>query len=252
MRFVSSDHKQAWKNQLSSPCALKRRQPPFKLRFPLSDYPAGERRGTLPTNTIRRCLDTRECWTRERFIEAGLPHRDLPANKNISCSVSEAGLRKLLAERRKLGPMSGWDWETYNNIHNWTLTGVPDNARPLLPADSRHKLSSQELTLVLDKIARFLDEGFMYGPIDKKDWPMAAPHCISTFVRYQKNDEGVRIINNCSYPAGRSINDSNLPDLRHKYPYKMAQPADLIKDVLDFGPTAVLLIVKIDLSNAFK
>ena len=32
----------------------------------------------------------------------------------------------------------------------------------------------------------------------------------------------------------------------------MAQPIDIIKDILDFGPIVALLIVKIDLTNAFK
>ena len=68
----------------------------------------------------------------------------------------------------------------------------------------------------------------------------------------QKNDEGVRIINHCSFPEGRSINDHNSPDIQQLYPYSMAQPKAVIHDVLDFGRNVVLLVVKIDLDNAFK
>ena len=64
------------------------------------------------------------------------------------------------------------------------------------------------------------------------------------------DDEGVRIINHCSFPKGRSINDCNSPDIQQRYPYSMAQPKVVIHDVLDFGRGVVLLVVKIDLSNA--
>ena len=199
MRLVSADHKKAWRAQLLSPCILTRRPHQFKLRFPLSVYPAGKSAVTITALNIRRCfLDVGEQWTRDQFIEAGLPHRDLPADNQISCSVSEAGLAKLLAERRKLGPMSAWDWKIYNNIAEWTLRGVPDNAHPVRPANSRHILSSQELTLVIDKIARFITDGFVYGPVTRTDWPASNGdlHCISTFVRYQSKH-----INNFTSPS---------------------------------------------------
>ena len=75
---------------------------------------------------------------------------------------------------------------------------------------------------------------------------------ISTFVRYQKNDNSVRVITDCSFPAGQSLNDANKPDIRLEYPYVMAQPADIARAVLDWGAGTDLRIVKIDMSNAFK
>ena len=60
------------------------------------------------------------------------------------------------------------------------------------------------------------------------------------------------MITDCSFPAGESLNDANLPDIRLKFPYKMAQPRDIIEAVLDWGPGIKLHIVKIDMENAFK
>ena len=67
-----------------------------------------------------------------------------------------------------------------------------------------------------------------------------------------QNDEGVRIINDCSAPHGDSINDSNSPEMRQRFPYNMSQPADVIKTIMDYGPEIELFIDKLDLTDAFK
>ena len=42
MRVVTAKQRQAWKKQLINPTTLKRRQPKFKLRFPLTNYPTSK------------------------------------------------------------------------------------------------------------------------------------------------------------------------------------------------------------------
>lgn len=108
------------------------------------------------------------------------------------------------------------------------------------------------LQLCIPKLKLIYFRGFIFGPLAPEEWQHCNPHMISTFVRYQKNDNSVRVITDCSFPAGQSLNDANKPDIRLEYPYVMAQPADIARAVLDWGAGTDLRIVKIDMSNAFK
>ena len=101
--------------------------------------------------------------------------------------------------------MSDWEKQIFDTMVEWTVYGVPDTADYLQPATGSHNLSYEELQLSLDKLgkcvvifeyfseyfplsvtARFIDSGFIFGPLNPSDWPYEAPHSISTFVRYQK------------------------------------------------------------------
>ena len=115
-----------------------------------------------------------------------MPFRDIPETPEVQGSFSQAGLQKLLEERLTLGPLSAWDKQTYDNIVDWTLHGVPDTTQAVPPTTGRHRLSSTELQLSLDKICRFIHQGYVFGPLDPKQWDLSQTHSISTFIRYQK------------------------------------------------------------------
>ena len=125
-------------------------------------------------------------WSRQRFINNGMPSQEIPENKEVKGSFSQTGLEKLLEERLALGPLSAWEQQTYDNIFEWTLHGVPDTAKPIKPSKGRHRLTSQELQLSLDKICRFIDKGYVFGPFNPEQCGLEATHSISTFIRYQK------------------------------------------------------------------
>ena len=152
MRVVSSKHHRAWRNQLKTPQQLKRRQPKFSLRFPLTEYPRSKSNSFQTFQLKDDTPGTRSRWTKTRFIENGMPYRKLPTDGIVRGSFSLDGWNKLLQERLALGPMSPWEWETYEVMVKWTTEGVPDNADHLKPAEGNHNLTHEELQLSLDKL----------------------------------------------------------------------------------------------------
>ena len=66
-----------------------------------------------------------------------------------------------------------------------------------------------------------------------------------------QNDDGVRIIYDCSSPAENSLNAASVSDIQIRYPYKMASVNNVVRDIMDWGKNACE-ILKIDLADAFK
>ena len=67
----------------------------------------------------------------------------------------------MLEERLAVEPLSEWEWDVYRKIRDWTAHGVPDDGKPVPPADSHHRLNPEELRLSIDKLARFIQNGFV-------------------------------------------------------------------------------------------
>ena len=53
-------------------------------------------------------------------------------------------------------------------------------------------------------------------------------------------------------PETASINYHNNPDVKLRFPFKMATPSDVIETILDHGPGAELIVLKADLGDAYK
>ena len=53
-------------------------------------------------------------------------------------------------------------------------------------------------------------------------------------------------------PEDANINYHNNPDTRHRFPFSMSTPSDVIKTILDHGPATDLLVQKADLGDAYK
>ena len=182
-----------------------------------------------------------------------MPHNPLPAIHQAKSSFKMDEFPKLKAERETIRPFSMWEQQTYNTMLDWLTNGTPDDgAEHPPPHEGTHNLDPAELQLAIDTMARFLQKGFAYGPIDIEDWPLKPPHCVGTFLRHQKNTESCRIIMNCSAPPERSINDKNCKDSQKLYHYNMAQPADLARAICEHGLTKLLKMIKADLNDAFK
>ena len=182
-----------------------------------------------------------------------MPHNPIPVPKRVKSSCKLEEFPKLRQEREALRPFSIWENHVYNTMVDWLTNGTPDDgiSHPP-PHEGTHMLDPEELKLAIDTMARFLQKGFAFGPMNIEDWELEPPHCIGTFLRHQKNTESCRIIMNCAAPPKRSINDFNCLDSQKLYNYKMAQPADLARTICDHGPTKELSMIKADLNDAFK
>ena len=179
-----------------------------------------------------------------------------PETISVSCSVSVTGLHQLREEREKVKPLTPLEEDTFQRLVRWTTQGVEDDSVTFPPAmNGRHNLPQQDLKLCLDSLAKFVAKGFVYGPMDPASWPFRDFHSVGLFVREQKNSASCRVIYDCSSPkepAGSAINDHNNPGFRLRFPYHMSQSSDLVLDIIDHGIGGVLVVLKDDLSDAFK
>ena len=200
-------------------------------------------------------LDPNQKWTAKRFVRAGFPYNPLPADRKVHGTISEESLNLLRKEREEVLPFSLWEEKLFNTILDWAVNGVPDDGPVVPAAEGKHNLTPDELKLTLDKLATFASKGFLFGPLDKADWPteeLGEPHKIGIFLRHQKGSGSMRVITNCSAPAKQSINDYNNINVQRCFPYNMATPSDVINLILGFSSSTVLQLTKCDLGDAFK
>ena len=87
-----------------------------------------------------------------------MPQHKIPSDFKVSGSALAEGLEKLFQERQQLKPMSVWEMEIYKTVKQWTLHGYPDKDLPIPPGLGKHRLSTEELQLSLDKLARFINK----------------------------------------------------------------------------------------------
>ena len=183
-----------------------------------------------------------------------MPSAPLPPPGTVSATITSQALNDMRAQREILVPFSPWEDEVFTTVKTIVTAGIPDLGPRVPPATGKHLLTPDELRFAIDKLAQFVSKGFVYGPIDKDEWPaeLGEPHKIGIFLRHQKNSESARVITNCSAPHKASINDFNSTLPQKKYPYTMAESQHVIEQILDYGSTRILEITKIDLGDAFK
>ena len=254
---IPARHRHCWKISLQSPKLRFRGKPKLSLKFPLINFPEGSRAAAYccRDGTKTSCVSgVEDVWTAKQFIAAGMPSAELPSPGSVSTSISASALNGLRAKREQLLPFSPWERKVFEIISDIVTTGIPNDGPRVPPATGKHRLTPEELKFALDKMGQFISKGYVYGPVDKSQWPseLGEPHSIGVFLRDQKNTESVRIITNCSAPPKASINDYNSSLPKKAFPYRMSEAQNVIDQVLSYGTAKILEITKIDLSDAFK
>ena len=187
-------------------------------------------------------------WTESQWNSSGFPSSTIP--HNIPSMLKEKAWDDLISELDTSGLISPYQKHEMVRVKSWLLNGIPYRMKGsgTHPRKAKHHLNEQE-TMAIDKLAQFCAQGHVAGPIHS--WKRRKDlRFISIFAKYQSSDNSVRIINDHSYPKGKSFNEAIDDRVVMELPIHVGQLREYIYLLIQCGRNAVMS--KFDMTSAYK
>ena len=222
-----------WEQAKKDATCLKFEKPEWKPKFPLKHK--------LPELNSK--------WSKSQWESSGFPCTQIP--ENFPTMLNETAWDDLLEKIETSELLPPYHQKELVKIKAWLLEGVPYRMKGpgTEPEKANNHLNRQETERAIDKIAQFCAQGHMAGPLH--NWENRTDlKFTSIFARYQQSDNSVRIINDHSYPKGRSFNEAIDKEVVKEIPIHVGQLREFIKSVLECGKNAT--ISKYDMNAAYK
>ena len=229
----SSETSQAWKRAKLEVPYISHSRPEWTPKYPLKHK--------LP--------NAKKQWTEAQWNSSGFPMTKIP--HDIPSMLKEEAWDQLISDLDSLDLISPYQKHELDKVKSWLVNGIPFRMKGpgTDPRKANHHLNQQETIMAIDKLAQFCVQGHVAGPIHswkrRKDLKF-----ISIFAKYQASDNSVRIINDHSYPKGKSFNEAIDERVVKELPIHVGQLRDFIHTVIQCGKNAVMS--KFDMTSAYK